>query len=103
VIKCLRVHLEQRCLERNYSYDEVRGCVVSEEGDELVVDETHPDYPAHKKPLGLGDMAGIVLSSVGITPERVSKVTGKPCGCNKRKQALNKIGQKVGIGVRKST
>jgi hypothetical protein len=36
---------------------------------------------------------------MGITPEKVSKVIGKPCGCNKRKERLNKLGKKFGIGA----
>ena len=48
---------------------------------------------------GLGDMVAAGLAAVGITPERVSKVLGvKDCGCGKRKQALNELGRKFGIG-----
>lgn len=98
MIACKIHHLKQRCEERGYSYDEVKDCVVSQEGDELVVDETHPSYPRQKNPTGLGDLVGKGLEFVGITPERVSKAMGRPCGCNKRKQRLNEIGRKLGIG-----
>lgn len=47
---------------------------------------------------GLGDMVSAVLAAVGITKERVSKVLGRPCGCGKRQEALNKIGKRIGIG-----
>lgn len=47
---------------------------------------------------GLGDMVAAGLSAVGITPERVSAVTGKPCGCKKRQEALNALGRRLGIG-----
>ena len=47
---------------------------------------------------GLGDMVAAGLSAIGITKERVAAVTGKPCGCAKRQEALNKLGRKIGIG-----
>jgi hypothetical protein len=98
MIECRLHHLEERCAERGYTIEEVSGCVVSQEGDVLVVDETHAAYPRHKKPVGLGDMVAQGLSSVGITPERVAKITKKPCGCKKRQEKLNEFGRKFGIG-----
>ena len=47
---------------------------------------------------GLGDMVASGLAAVGITKERVSKVIGRPCGCGKRQEALNKLGKHLGIG-----
>lgn len=47
---------------------------------------------------GLGDMVAAGLSAVGITPERVSAVTGKPCGCKKLQETLNALGRRLGIG-----
>lgn len=47
---------------------------------------------------GLGDMVAAGLAAVGITKERVSKVLGRPCGCGKRQEALNKLGKRLGIG-----
>lgn len=56
--------------------------------------------PPHKKcaVLGWGDKVEWLLSKVGITKARVTKVTkaitGKPtCGCSKRQQTLNEIGE----------
>lgn len=46
---------------------------------------------------GLGDMVAAGLSAVGITKERVSKAMGRPCGCQGRQAALNKLGQKIGL------
>lgn len=48
--------------------------------------------------LGLGDMVSAGLAAVGITPELVSKVLGRPCGCKERAAKLNAIGRKLGIG-----
>jgi hypothetical protein len=51
-----------------------------------------------KPSLGLGGMIKAGLSAIGITEERVSKAIGKPCGCGKRAEKLDKLGYKLGIG-----
>jgi hypothetical protein len=91
-----RVKFEMRCVERGYTLDEVRPCIVSEDGDTITVDETHAAYPRAKP--GLGDMVAAGLSVVGITKERVSKAVGGDCGCSKRQEKLNELGRKIGIG-----
>jgi hypothetical protein len=96
MIQCNIANLEQRCRERGYTLDDVRPCIVSEDGDAITVDETHPAYPRARP--GLGDMVASGLSAIGITKERVSKLAGGDCGCHKRQQALNALGRKVGIG-----
>jgi hypothetical protein len=96
MISCPLLHLEQRCRERGYTLDEVRACIVSQDGETITVDETHPAYP-HAKP-GLGDMVSAGLSAIGITKERVSALVGRDCGCQKRQESLNQIGRKIGIG-----
>ena len=58
---------------------------------------TNVVYHFCKRP-GLGDMVAAGLAAVGITPERVSAVIGKDCGCSKRKQAWNEFGRRIGIG-----
>jgi hypothetical protein len=50
MITCHRNHLLARCRQRGYTLDEVRPCIVSEDGDQITVDETHPAYPAKPKP-----------------------------------------------------
>jgi hypothetical protein len=42
---------------------------------------------------GLGDTIEKITTATGIKKvvEAVSKVTGKDCGCNKRKDTLNRI------------
>jgi hypothetical protein len=96
MIRCRVSHLESRCRQRGYTLDEVRPCIVSEDGDTITVDETHPAYP-HARP-GLGDMVASGLSAIGITKERVSAAIGKPCSCAKRQAALNELGRRIGIG-----
>ena len=93
MIHCQRHHLEQRAAERGYTWEQVAPCIVAEDGDTLTVDETHPAYP---RP-GIGDAVAAGLAAVGITPERITKATGKPCGCGKRKQALNRLGRRLGV------
>lgn len=41
---------EARLQERGYTLDEVRECIVSEDGDQITVDEKHPAYPRSPKP-----------------------------------------------------
>jgi hypothetical protein len=48
--------------------------------------------------IGLGDMVAAGLSAIGITKERVSALAGGDCGCQKRQEALNELGRRVGIG-----
>jgi hypothetical protein len=91
-----RSSFESRCRERGYTFEQVRPCIVSEDGDMVTVDETHPAYPRAKP--GLGDMVKAGLSAIGITEERVSRAIGRPCGCSKRAEALNALGRKIGIG-----
>ena len=50
MISCRLQHLEQRCRQRGYTLDEVRACIVSADGDAIVVDELHPAYPREPKP-----------------------------------------------------
>lgn len=92
MIPCRIGHLEQRCRERGYTLDEVRACIVSQDGDEITVDETHPAYPRPRP--GLGDMVSSALSAVGITKDRVSAAIGRPCACGERQAALNSLGAK---------
>ena len=97
MIVCQRHHLEQRAAERGYTWQQVSQCIVSQDGDTITVDETHAAYPRAKP--GLGDMVASGLSAVGITKERVSKLVGGDCGCNKRQRKLNELGHKyLGIG-----
>jgi hypothetical protein len=39
-----------RCYQRGYTLDEVRPCIVSENGDQITVDVDHPAYPRATKP-----------------------------------------------------
>lgn len=73
------------------------GCEVPSQltPDELAV---HPGRHMGQTRPGLGDIVSAGLAAVGITPERVSKVLGRPCGCKERAAKLNELGRRIGIG-----
>jgi hypothetical protein len=54
-------------------------------------------------PSGLGDRIESALKATGIhqAVKAVERITGKDCGCAKRKARLNELGQRLGIGVPK--
>ena len=66
----------------------------------MTIEEIRQQVAALKRKTGpgLGDLVASGLSAVGITPERVSALTGKPCGCKQRQAALNALGRRLGIG-----
>ena len=43
--------------------------------------------------MGLGDIVEKALSKIGVTEERVQTWLGRPCGCRRRKEKLNQLGQ----------
>jgi len=48
IVTCRREHLEERCLQRGYSFSSVLGCIVSDSGDVISVDTGHADYPVER-------------------------------------------------------
>lgn len=94
VIECKEQDLIDRCNQRNVDIKLAMQSVVHKNGDKWYVNVNHPSYP---KANGLGDKVEKVLKAVGITPERVSRLTGKPCNCGKRKAKLNELGKRIGI------
>jgi hypothetical protein len=84
MITGLRSHFDARCRERGYTLDEVRGCIVSQDGATVTVDETHQDYPRVTRALpitqtpgGPGTELKKLLRLVGITATPT-------CPCNAR-------------------
>jgi hypothetical protein len=55
----------------------------------------HDSQRARLPAIGLGDRVSQALSLVGITEQRVSKLLGRPCGCSKRREALNRLGRRL--------
>lgn len=42
--------LEFRCWQRCYTLEEVAACIISQDGDDIVIDVDSPAYPRHPKP-----------------------------------------------------
>ncbi len=114
MIKATLKQLEQRANSRGYTLEEVVECSARQNADGSIVgDEHHDKYPKTTKATGplvvhlssgivapgkrlyLGDRVANALGAVGITPERVEKITGKPCGCKKRQNKLNELHKKA--------
>ena len=75
---------DARCRERGYTLDEVRDCIISEDGDMVTVDETHGDYPRARSvesnaspSVGPGTELKKLLAKIGITAT-------PNCKCNAR-------------------
>lgn len=43
--------------------------------------------------MGLGDAIHRALEVVGVTPDRVERLVGGPCGCDRRQEQLNSLGR----------
>jgi hypothetical protein len=50
LIPCDLMQLQERCVQRGFTLDEVLSCVVKRDGDRVVVDTSHPSYPRRPKP-----------------------------------------------------
>lgn len=48
----------------------------------------------NKNPQGLGDVVAVAFASIGITVERAQRIANavglEDCGCNRRREALNR-------------
>lgn len=84
MITCKLSNLKARCQERGYTLDEVRPCIVSEQGGVITVDETHPSYP-RPRPAGPGTELKKLLGKIGIK-------SSPTCSCNKRAKTMDENG-----------
>jgi hypothetical protein len=64
-----RHFFEQRCRERVATLDDVRACIVAEDGDSITVDETHAAYPRERRP-----GPGLLTKAVNFTKSAVSHI-----------------------------
>lgn len=64
MIRCKLRYLEARCRERGYTLDEVRACIVSQDGDTITVDETHHNYPRPRQLSAIGRVKNFAASAV---------------------------------------
>lgn len=98
MITCHRTHLLVRCRQRGYALDEVRACIVSEDGDRITVDVDHPAYPKKPKPGFVPDVSQKRLPPPGPGTElkallKTIGIVAKPnCSCNKRAQIMDEKG-----------
>lgn len=95
MITCKLKHLVLRCHQRGYTLDEVSGCIVSQDGDNIVVDEMHPSYPrVPKQPPAPSDPPA---AGPGTELKKILKdwlgITASPnCSCNARARQMDEWG-----------
>ena len=59
----------------------------------IVREGTRPNYARECDLwwLGIGSRGAAILKLMGITPARVSALIRRPCGCNKRREAIDRL------------
>lgn len=102
MIKCYLQNLVARCEERGYTLDEVRACIVEQDGDRIVVDETHPAYPKHSRILPRNFYTSSTDAAqkkcyAGTELKKLLKkwlniTATETCSCNARAQVMNANG-----------
>lgn len=98
MISCRVAHLEARCVQRGYTLGEVQPCIVSQDGDQIVVDVDHPAYPRTPRPgyepplaQSSGCVAGTELKRlIAGFPLYIS--TTDSCPCNARAAEMDRQG-----------
>jgi hypothetical protein len=92
IINCHIFDLADRSMQRGYSLEEVRDCIVKIENNEIEVDVEHEKYPQKRKTtnfnkpeLGVGAELSKILSILGF------KVT-ENCSCKQRAKVMNWLG-----------
>ena len=86
-----KVGLFLRCIHCGKQFKFVAGSVFSRCRIQHNPDAVRPKIEKS----GLGTRLRKNLESVGITKERVSRFIGKPCGCEKREEVLNNLGNQI--------
>jgi hypothetical protein len=94
MITCAVHFLEARCRERGYTLAEVAACIVSRDGDQVTVDETHEAYPRAKPAAG-----GASCARCGGAGTELKKMLGRigirstpSCKCNNRAREMDARG-----------
>ena len=67
-----RASFKARCRQRGYTLDEVRPCIVAEDGDSITVDETHSSYPRAAKPAPQGP--SLLTKALNFTKSAVNHI-----------------------------
>lgn len=71
----LAAHFRRILARRGYTMDEVRECIVAQDGSRITVDETHPAYPRETKP-------GFVQKAVNFTKATARHVANRGRQCS---------------------
>jgi hypothetical protein len=89
-----RSEFEQRLAERGYALAEVAGCIVAEDGDTITVDETHVDYPRHRKPdaAPLAVVGGPGVELKALLARWIGIEADAGCACNSMAARMNALG-----------
>ena len=82
-----------KAMNRGYSWDEVRACVVHEDGDTITVDETHAAYPRHTKPGFVPPAPTQLAYGPGTELKRLLRRIGikasPSCACNAKARVMD--------------
>jgi hypothetical protein len=96
-----RKFFESRLQERGYTIEEVRPCIISEDGEQITVDENHPSYPSKKKDgfIPQTKQRNIESNNVNKPGTELKKLLKKigikaspNCSCNKRAALMDQWG-----------
>jgi len=89
-----RSEFEQRLTERGYTLAEVAGCIVAEDGDTITVDETHADYPRHRKPdaAPLAVIGGPGTELKALLSRWIGIEADSGCQCNSMAARMDALG-----------
>ena len=95
------MYLAARCRERGYEIEEVRPCIVSEDGDMVTVDVDHPAYPRAMKsgvvppltdPVPPPPTHGPGTELKAILRDWLGIVASPNCSCNARARQMDEWG-----------
>lgn len=88
-----RSKFDDRYRQRGYTLDEVRPCIVSEDGDLVTVDETHPAYPREPKPgrqpRPLAPQSGPGTELKALLKDWLGIEATPTCSCNAMARKMN--------------
>jgi hypothetical protein len=71
-------------------------CLCTLNSRDILENARNDSCPLHRFSFGLGDLVEILLDVITFgwakrLAKRYEKTTGKPCGCEQRKEALNRM------------
>ncbi len=94
IVVCTRKQLLARCVERGYTMEEVKDCILKTDGGQIHVDVDHLDYPKKAKVRKVE--AKVLPAGPGTELKKLLKMFGLPdrpgCKCNKRAKKMDAWG-----------